>query len=431
MKKPKFQRPTGMHDVLSFEYKYFKQISNAVDDIADFYGFGKIETPILEEEELFTKGVGVATDIVQKEMFTLKTKGGDKLALRPEGTAPVVRAYIEHGMAGRPQPVKLSYTGPFFRYEKPQAGRYRQFWQFGFETIGERGAVAEAQIIQLVYGLFLDLGLSNVSIEINSIGDKECRPAYRRALVRYLKSKASALCADCKKRAKENPLRVLDCKNEKCGEIIKGAPQSLEHLCPECHLHFKKVLEYLDELELPYTLNPHLVRGLDYYTKTVFEFFVLAGENKSLALGGGGRYDDLIKLLGGKDMAAVGAAFGVERIIQLIKESGESGTQKPKSRIFLAQIGEMGKRKCLKLMEVFRKAKIPVSESFGKDSLKDQMARASRVGAKLTVIIGQKEALDETVIIRNMETGGQDTVDIKNVVSEIKKRLKDDELHLL
>ena len=280
-------------------------------------------------------------------------------------------------------------------------------------------------MIQISYGLLFDLGVKDISIEINSIGDKECRPAYRRVLVRYLRSKESVLCANCKKRTKENPLRVLDCKNEKCREVIKGAPQSIDYLCPECHLHFKKVLEYLDELELPYTLNPHLVRGLDYYTKTVFEFFGSTGEEKSLALGGGGRYDDLIKTLGGKDTPAVGASFGVERIIQLIKEAGKGETRKPRDKIFLAQLGDMGKKKCLKIMEEFRKAKIQVSESFGKDSLKDQMARASRVGAKLTVIIGQKEALDETAIIRNMKTGRQDTVDIKNIVSEIKKMLKE------
>ncbi len=425
MKKLKFQRPTGMHDLLSFEYKYFKHISNIVDEISDFYGFDRIETPILESAKLFTKGVGDITDIVQKEMFVLKTKGGDYLALRPEGTAPIVRAYLEQGMASRPQPVKLFYMGPFFRYERPQAGRYRQFWQFGFEIIGERKSVADAQVIQISYGLLFDLGVKDISIEINSIGDKECRPAYRRVLVRYLRSKESVLCANCKKRTKENPLRVLDCKNEKCREVIKGAPQSIDYLCPECHLHFKKVLEYLDELELPYTLNPHLVRGLDYYTKTVFEFFGSTGEEKSLALGGGGRYDDLIKTLGGKDTPAVGASFGVERIIQLIKEAGKGETRKPKDKIFLAQLGDMGKKKCLKIMEEFRKAKIQVSESLGKDSLKDQMARASRVGAKLTVIIGQKEALDETAIIRNMKTGRQDTVDIKNIVSEIKKMLKE------
>ena len=424
MKKPKFQKPTGMHDVLPFEQRYFKNVLSAVDEIADFYSFNKIETPILEEEELFTKGVGVATDITQKEMYLLKTKGGDHLALRPEGTAPVVRAYIEHGMASRPQPVKLYYMGPFFRYERPQAGRYRQFWQFGFETIGEESPVADAQIIQLAYGLLLDLGLNNISIEINSIGDKECRSIYRRVLVRHLKSKASFLCSDCKKRSKDNPLRVLDCKNEKCKEALSNAPQMINHLCPECHIHFKKVLEYLDELELPYHLNPYLVRGLDYYTRTVFEFFVSNIEDKLLALGGGGRYDALVKLLGGKDIPAIGVAFGVERIIQLMRESSDGKARKFKEKIFLAQLGDMGKRKSLKLMEEFRKSKIAVSELFGKDSLKVQMARASRIGSKFTVIIGQKEALENSVIIKEMETGKQDTVDIKDVVVEIKKRLK-------
>ncbi len=413
-----------MHDILSYEYRYYKRISDAVDDIADFYSFGKIETPMMEEEELFVKGTGVATDVVQKEMFTLKTKGGDKLALRPEGTPPIVRAYLEHGMAGRPQPVKLYYMGPYFRYERPQAGRYRQFWQFGFETIGEKGSVADAQIIQIAYNLLLDLKLKDISIEINSIGCKECRPGYRRTLVRYLRSKADSLCGDCKRRIKENPLRVLDCKSDKCQETIKEAPQSVDYLCPECRLHFKKSLEYLDELELPYNLNPHLVRGLDYYTKTVFEFFVLSEEEKSLALGGGGRYDALVKLLGGKDTPAVGAAFGVERVMQLMKGVGEAESRKQKDRVFLAQLGEMGKRKSLKLMEDLRKTKITVNESFGKDSLKDQMARAARIGAKLAVIIGQKEALDETVIIRNMESGKQETVAIKDAVAEIKKRMK-------
>ncbi|MGB3988557.1 MAG: histidine--tRNA ligase [Minisyncoccales bacterium] len=424
MKKIKFQKPTGTHDILSFEYKYYKKISEAIDKIADFYGFGKIETPMIEDEELFTKGVGIATDIVKKEMFTLKTKGEDRLALRPEGTAPIVRAYIEHGMAGRPQPVKLFYMGPFFRYERPQAGRYRQFWQFGFETIGEKKPIADAQIIQLVYSLLSDFKLKNISIEVNSIGDKECRPAYRRVLTRYLRSKADSLCADCKRRLKENPLRILDCKNEKCQEIIKSAPQSIDHLCPDCRLHFKKTLEYLDELELPYILNPHLVRGLDYYTKTVFEFFITSEGDKSLALGGGGRYDDLVKLLGGKDTPAVGAAFGVERVIQAIKAVIGAEARKPKDKIFLAQLGDLGKRKSLRFMEELRKSNLSVSESFGKDSLRDQMSRAARVGAKLTVIIGQQEALDETVIIRNMENGSQETVQLKDAVKEIKKRIK-------
>jgi histidyl-tRNA synthetase len=423
MKKIKFQRPTGMHDILSFDQRYFKKISNLVDEISDFYGFNKIDTPILEQEDLFHKGIGDQTDITQKEIYSLKTKGGDRLALRPEGTAPIVRAYIEHGMFTKPQPIKLYYIGPFFRHEKPQAGRYRQFWQFGFENLGDSSPVADAQMIQMAYSLFSEIGLKDISIEINSIGDKDCRPAYRRALIRYLKSKQSQLCPECKKRLKDNPLRVLDCKDERCQEVRKEAPQTLSYLCPECHSHFKKTLEYLDELELPYNLNPYLVRGLDYYNKTVFEFFKSDIDKKSLALGGGGRYDGLVKLLGGKDIPGVGAAFGIERIIQTMKDVDITEIKKNNKRVFLAQLGEVGKRKSLKLMEEFRKSKINVSEMLGKDSLKIQMSKASRVGARFTVIVGQKEAIENKAIIRDMETGTQDTVDIKSVVSEVKKRI--------
>lgn len=425
MKKIKFQRATGTHDILPFDQKYFKKVSDILDDVAEFYGFGKLDTPIIEEAELFVKGVGADTDIAQKEMYALKTKGGDHLVLRPEGTAPIVRAYIEHGMMNRPQPIRLYYFGPFFRYERPQAGRYRQFWQYGLEVFGEDNPIADAQLIQIFYGILADLKIENVSIEINSIGDKECRPAYRKVLVKYLKSKASSLCVDCKKRVKENPLRVLDCKQEKCQKIKEEAPQMIDHLCLQCHQHFKKVLEYLDEIELPYHLSPHLVRGLDYYNRTVFEFFTTGPEGKSLALGGGGRYDGLVKLIGGKDVPAIGGAFGVERIIQIIKGGDFKEQKKPKERIFLAQLGDMGRKKTLAMVEEFRKAKISVSESFGKDSLKIQMARAAKVGAKYTLIVGQKEALDESVIIRDMDTGKQDTVKIVDATAEVKKRLKD------
>ncbi len=427
MKKPKFQKPLGMHDILPYEQKYFRKVYDAVQDIAEFYSFGKIDTPVLESAELFSKGIGLGTDIVQKEMYHLKTKGGDALALRPEGTAPIVRAYIEHGMINRPQPVKLYYYSPFFRHERPQAGRYRQFWQFGFEILGEENPIVDAQIIQIFYGLLMDLGLKNISIEINSIGDKECRPAYRRSLVRYLKSNAESLCANCKKRTKENPLRVLDCKEEKCRPVINGAPQMIDSLCPECKEHFKKVLEYLDEIELPYTLEPHLVRGLDYYTRTVFEFFSseeVTENKKRLALGGGGRYDYLIRQLGGRDVTGIGGAFGVERIVQLIKKEGDLSSKRKKTKIFLAQLGDLAKRKSLRLAEEFRKTKILIDESFGKDSLKNQLARASRIGAEYTVIIGQKEALEDTAIIRNMKSGKQETVKFKEVVDKIKKLSK-------
>jgi histidyl-tRNA synthetase len=424
-KKPKFQSPTGMHDILTSEQKYFQKIYETSENIANFYQFQKIETPILEETELFSKGIGLATDIVGKEMFTLRTKGGDYLTLRPEGTAPIVRAYIEKGMQNLPQPVKFWYFGPYFRHEKPQAGRYRQFWQFGFEVLGEESSVIDAQIIQIFYNILKELKLKNLIIEINSIGDSQCRPYYKKLLVSYFRSRESSLCADCRRRLRENPLRILDCQEEKCQRIISQAPQMIDHLCENCHSHFKEVLEFLDEIELPYHLNPYLVRGLDYYTKTVFEIYEESEEGRARgALVGGGRYDALVKLLGGKDTPAVGASAGIERVIAAIKTKAIRLPQESRPKIYLAQLGTLAKRKSLGLLEDFRAVKIQVSESFGRDSLKAQLARADKIGVKYTLILGQKEALEGTIIIRDMEKGTQETVKIEKAVREIARRLK-------
>ena len=414
-----------MHDILPEEQKYFQRIYKVVETIADFYGFGKIDTPALEATELFSKGIGIATDIVGKQMFNLRTKGGDLLTLRPEGTAPIVRAFIEHGMFNLFQPVKLWYFAPFFRYEHPQAGRFRQFWQFGFEVLGEPGAVIDAQIIQIFYNILEELRLKNLAIEINSIGDSQCRPYYKKLLASYFKSREHSLCSDCKRRLKENPLRILDCKEEKCQPIKAHAPQMIDHLCEECHNHFKEVLEFLDELELSYHLNPYLVRGLDYYTKTVFEIFIDTEEGKKMgALLGGGRYDNLVKVLGSKPTPACGGASGVERITSLLKEKGIKFPPSAQPKIFLAQLGNLAKRKSLKLLEDFRKAGILVSESFGRDSLKAQLNRANRIEARYSLILGQREALEGTVIIRDMEAGKQDTIKLEKVVAEMKKRLR-------
>ena len=424
-KKPKFQSPTGMHDILPSDQKYFQKIYEVSENIANFYQFQKIETPILEETELFSKGIGLATDIVGKQMFTLRTKGGDYLTLRPEGTAPVVRAYIKHGMSNLPQPVKLWYFGPYFRYEKPQAGRYRQFWQFGFEVFGEESPVIDTQIIQIFYNISRELKLKNLIVEINSIGDSQCRPYYKKLLMSYFKSRESSLCADCRRRLRENPLRILDCKEEKCQRIISQAPQMIDHLCENCHSHFKEVLEFLDEIELPYHLNPYLVRGLDYYTKTVFEIYEESEEGRAQgALTGGGRYDALVKLLGGKDTPAVGASTGIERMIAAMKTKAIRLPQESRPKIYLAQLGTLAKRKSLRLLEDFRKAKIQVSESFGRDSLKAQLARADKIEVKYTLILGQREALEGTIIIRDMKTGRQETIKTEKVVREIKKKLK-------
>jgi len=425
MKKPKFKTPTGMHDILADDQRYYQKIYNLCQEMANFYGFERIETPILEETELFSRGVGVATDIVRKQMFSFKTRGGDYLTLRPEGTAPVVRAYIQQGMENLAPPVKLWYFGPFFRAEKPQLGRFRQFWQFGFEVLGEESPIIDTQIIQIFYNLLKNLKFKNLIISLNSIGCLLCRPHFKRVLASYFRSRESALCSDCRRRLRENPLRILDCSEEKCQPLISQAPQVLDHLCPNCHKHFKEVLEFCEELSLPYTLNPYLVRGLDYYTKTAFEISEGSEAGKKLgALVGGGRYDNLAKILGGKPSAAVGASAGLERIIILMKERGMKLVKPPQPKLFLAQLGALAKRKSLILIEEFREMKIPVAELLASDSLKSQLNRANKIGAKYALILGQKETLEGEIIIKDMETGKQEKVKLKRVIEVMKKRLK-------
>ena len=429
-KKLKFKTPAGMHDILPEDQPYFQKVYNACESVVKFYGFRKLDTPILEETELFLKGTGAFTDIAQKQMYNIKTKGEDYLTLRPEFTPGVVRAYIEHGMQSWPQPVKLYSYGPIFRHEHTQAGRYRQLHQFNLEVLGEENPVVDAQIIQIFYNILKELKIKDLIVEVNSIGDSQCRPYYKKLLASYLKSRESSLCVDCRRRLRENVLRILDCKEEKCQRVISQAPQVLDHLCEECHNHFKRVLEFLDDIELPYRLNPYLVRGLDYYTKTVFEMFYEEKPKEDSqesfsknALASGGRYDNLIKLLGGDDVRAAGGALGVERTIALVKAKGIKFQKTETYPIFLAQLGNLAKRKSLKLLEEFRKSKIPVAESFGRDSLKAQFKLADKIGARYTLLLGQKEALEGTIIIRDMKTGKQETVKLEKAVKEMQKRL--------
>lgn len=416
-----------MRDLLPEDQVYLKRINKSVESIANYYSFARIDTPILENAEVFAKGVGAATDIVEKEMYTFRTKGGDTVALRPEFTAGIARSYIENGMHNLPQPVKLWTMGPLFRHERPQAGRYRQLHQFDIEAMGDTSASIDGQIIQMSYDILKDLGFKNLAIEVNSIGDSECRPYFKKIITTYFKSRKSSLCSDCQRRLKENPLRVLDCKEEKCQQVKAGAPQIIDHLCEQCHKHFKEVLEFLDELQLPYTLNPYLVRGLDYYTKTVFEIVEKSesGANQG-SLVGGGRYDGLVKILGGRDTPACGAAGGIDRILNLMK-AREAKPEKKKAdaiNIFLAQLGQLAKRKSLKLFEEFRAAKIPVAESFSKDSLRTQLKTADKMGIRWVLIFGQKEALEDFITLRDMESGVQKEIKLDKVVEEMKKKIK-------
>jgi histidyl-tRNA synthetase len=337
-----------------------------------------------------------------------------------------MRAYLQYGFQSMPQPIKLWYFGQFFRHERPQAGRYRQFYQFGAEILGEKDALADAELISILYAILQELKMGNLIVKINSIGDEICRPAYKKSLYRYLKTKKTSLCLDCQKRMKVNPLRVLDCKNEKCKEILIAAPQTIDALCEDCRIHLKEVLEYLEELKIPYILDPTLVRGLDYYSKTVFEIEPTdVPEEAQGSLSGGGRYDNLAKMLGGGEVPACGMAAGVERIIFLMKQRGYKLKNHGEPQVFLAQIGPLAKKRSLAIIEDLRKANVKIAESFSKDSLKGQLGRANKMGIKNVLIIGQKEAIQNMAIIRNMETGKQLEVRQDEIIKEIKNRLKE------
>lgn len=413
---------SGMHDILPQDQGYYRKFQEIAEKLSSLYNFQRIDTPVLERAELFIKGTGAITDIVQKEMYTFRTKGGDWVALRPEGTPPVVRAYLEHGMISWIQPVKLYYFGPFFRHESPQAGRYREFRQFGLEVIGEKDPSVDVEVIALSYNIVSKVGIKKLIVEINSIGCKKCHSRFKKNLVRYLEKRQIGLCQNCRQRIKSNPLRLLDCKEEKCQLLIQTAPQIIDYLCQECHNHFKNVLEYLEEIRIPYNLNPYLVRGLDYYNRTVFEI-IEEGDKKKTTLVGGGRYDGLVKIFSRRDIPGCGSAIGVERVLNKLK-SEEVKTEQEKPQIFLAQIGELAKKKSLKILEDLRKANIKAEGALGKSNLKSQLSIADKLGIKIVLILGQKEVIENRILVRDMKRGQQDLVRIENLIPKIKKFIK-------
>jgi len=418
-KKRGYQSVKGMHDILPKDQLYWDKIRTETKNLADYYHYGRIDTPLVEQADLFEKGVGEATDNVEKQMFVLKG-GKDKLVLRPEGTASVVRAYLQHGLTHQPQPVKLYYIGPMFRKERPQEGRFRQFHQAGFEIIGDgNDAIYDAQIILSCYRLLESLKIKKLDIQINTIGCKVCRPDYRRRLVDYYKKKK--VCDNCERRLKINPLRILDCKDDKCQEFKKDAPVILDCLCADCKSQFKGVLEYLEELGLPYSLNNYLVRGLDYYSQTVFEIFA---EGSDGALASGGRYDYLAKILGGKDTSAVGVGIGLERVIAAMKKNEVKLIAKQKPKVFFIHVGSLAKKKSLGLIEELKNAGVRIGEALGKGSLQAQLRQADKDEAAIALIFGQKEAFEKSIIIRDLATGSQESVLLDKFIKEVKKKLK-------
>lgn len=417
--QPLPQSLRGMRDLWGDAFALHEHVRAVSAQVLRMHQFAPIETPIVEPLSLYERGTGESTDIVTKELYSFETRGGDKVALRPEFTPGVVRAYVENGLSRLGVPQRLFAIGPLFRHDKPQAGRYRQFWQVDAEVIGGTGdPIYDAQAVATLYHILKELK-APATLEINSIGDRVCRPGYRKLLVAYYEQHQKQLCADCQRRLQTNPLRLLDCKEAGCVKLRADAPKMLDKLCVPCAAHFKEVMEYLDELGIPCTLNPYLVRGLDYYNRTVFEFVHEIG-----SLAGGGRYDYLFETLGAKPTPAVGWAIGVERLADALGERYQIPGKKARP-VFVAHAGEKARKSALALAELLTGSGIPVRDALAKDSLKAQLKVADKEGCPLAVIVGQKEAFDKTAIIRDFRTGLQEPFPLARIADEVKKRLKD------
>jgi len=410
--------PKGTQDILPEDISKWYHIENTIKEILNKYGYKEIRTPIFEHTELFVRGIGESTDIVTKEMFTFSDRKGRSLTLRPEGTAPVVRAYLENRMDRISKVIKLFYLGPMFRCEKPQAGRFRQFNQFGIEIIGTKSSAADAEVILTVLEIYRKLGLKNLEILINSVGCKKCRVDYIQKLKKYLKDKKDFLCSECKERYNKNPLRVFDCKKDNCQKTIEAAPVIAENLCQECESHFSEVKSYLDDQKIIFHEDHRLVRGLDYYTKTAFEI-ISGGLGAQNAIGGGGRYDDLVEELGGKPTPAVGFAAGIDRMIIAIDQQKVEWPVEKRLDIFVAKVNEKNKDKAFRLLQKIRNAGLSADMDYSGGSLKSQMRIANKIRTRYAVIVGEEELSKNMVILRNMQTKEQKEVQIDNLIDEL------------
>lgn len=410
--------PRGTRDILSPEVEKWHYLESKIRDYCRLYAYSEIRPPIFEHTELFLRGVGETTDIVQKEMYSFQDRAQRWLTLRPEATASTVRAYLENKLYAQAQPVKLYYLGPMFRYDRPQAGRYRQFYQFGVEVIGAEDPAADAEVILMAMHLFADLGLKDLEVHLNSIGCPVCRDAYRRELLNYLSEHIGNLCNDCQARYLQNPLRVLDCKQEYCREVAQGAPEFGAYLCAECREHFEQVQAYLGDLGIKYQLNPSLVRGLDYYTKTVFEIITRElGAQGTIC--GGGRYDGLVEECGGQPTPGVGFALGMERLLLTLENTGIKLPGLEPLDVFVASIGAGVQRLSFKILYELRGQNIRADKDYLGRSLKAQMKQAHRNGARYVVLVGEEELARNVVTLREMETGEQEEVTVEGIGERI------------
>jgi histidyl-tRNA synthetase len=413
-----YQAPRGTIDILPEDQPYWRFVEKVITEVTRLYNYQRIDTPIFEDTGLFRRA-GEYTDIVQKEMYTFDDRGGNSLTLKPEGTPAVCRAYLQHGMQNLPQPVKLYYISPIFRYDRPQAGRYRQHYQFGCECIGEDDPAMDAEVIDIAWRFYQTLGLKLINLQLNSIGCPVCRPAYLKTLKSYYSKHTGVLCVDCKTRLEKNPLRLLDCKQTSCQHIAENAPHSIDALCPACTAHFTQLKKYLGLLGIPFVTNDRLVRGFDYYNRTVFEVQPAETGSQS-ALGGGGRYDGLIEELGGKPTPALGFAAGIERIILNLKKEGVVIPAPSVAQTFIASLGDIARDKALKLAADLRQAGIGVIMSSGEKSLKAQLRQANAQGVRWTLIIGDEEVKAGTATLRDMADASQKSIAFNEISSQLK-----------
>lgn len=410
--------PRGTKDILPEQSRQWLRLENKIRELCDVYGYEEIRTPTFEHTELFQRGIGEGTDVVDKEMYTFTDRGGRSITLRPENTASIVRAYLQNKLYANAAPAKFFYIGSMFRYDRPQAGRLREFHQFGVEAIGEKNPALDAEIILLAREFLLSLGLDNLTLKINTVGCPKCRPIFRRKLTEYFTENADELCGDCRRRLEKNPLRILDCKIDGAKDFMDDAPKIETCLCDDCREHFNALKNFLSAANVEFVVDNRLVRGLDYYTKTVFEIqYAPLGAQSAVA--GGGRYDGLIKEIGGDDTPAVGFALGMERILLALELQGLIPAPTKKISAFVVSGGAEAEIYAFKILADLRRKNIPVAMDFARKSLKAQMKAAARSGAKFALIVGEDEVATSTVTVKNLETAAQEKIPVAEVSAKI------------
>lgn len=413
------QIPRGTQDILPDQTPKWQKIESIIQNLCRVYRYKEIRTPIFEHTELFQRGVGDTTDIVQKEMYTFEDRGGRSLTLRPEGTASTVRSYVENKMYGNPdQPVKLSYFGPMFRYERQQAGRYRQFVQFGVEVIGSNDPAIDAEVIALAMDIYQSVGLKHIKLVINSLGDKETRDSHRESLIKHFQPHIDEFCSDCKNRLEKNPLRILDCKVDRNHPLMKIAPALSDYLTEESAKYFEEVKKYLNILGIPYEIDPNLVRGLDYYNHTTFEIMSTAeGFGAITTLCGGGRYNGLVKEIGGPEMPGIGFALSIERLLLALEAEKIELETEDHLDLYIVTMGEKAKEKSVELLSSLRTKGISADMDYVGRKIKAQMKSADRLGAKYTIVLGDNELEENKVNVKEMATGNETKIEISNLVN--------------